>query len=107
MCFQTVMCSLAKAMARPDDLGGVKGWVNKQLRKRAGGTVPSANRITLLRDADGDGMAHEISRAAILEFERASGRLRLFASSLRNPNGMARARGPVKAVMSCTGVWFV
>jgi glucose/arabinose dehydrogenase len=42
---------------RPDDAGGIKGWVMKLLRKRAGAGVPSANRITLLRDADGDGTA--------------------------------------------------
>jgi glucose/arabinose dehydrogenase len=38
-------------------IGGLKGVVMKQVMKRAGGSVPSANRITLLRDADGDGRA--------------------------------------------------
>ncbi|MFO7602986.1 MAG: sorbosone dehydrogenase family protein, partial [Gammaproteobacteria bacterium] len=38
-------------------IGGVKGAVMKRVMKRAGGGVPSANRITLLRDTDGDGKA--------------------------------------------------
>ncbi len=35
----------------------IKGWLTKVLMKRAGAGVPSANQITLLRDADGDGIA--------------------------------------------------
>jgi glucose/arabinose dehydrogenase len=38
-------------------IGGIKGALMKQVMKRAGAGVPSANRITLLRDADGDGKA--------------------------------------------------
>jgi glucose/arabinose dehydrogenase len=36
---------------------GIKGHVMKAVQKRAGAGVPSANRITLLRDTDGDGVA--------------------------------------------------
>ncbi len=42
---------------RPDDSKGVKAWFRKLFMKKAGGTVPSANRITLLRDTIGDGVA--------------------------------------------------
>jgi glucose/arabinose dehydrogenase len=42
---------------RPDDAKGIKGFIFKLFQKKAGGGVPSANRITLLRDADGDGDA--------------------------------------------------
>jgi glucose/arabinose dehydrogenase len=35
--------------------GGIKGWVKSRALKKAGSAVPSANRITLLRDVDGDG----------------------------------------------------
>lgn len=35
----------------------VRGMVQGMMMKRAGAQVPSANRITLLRDADGDGVA--------------------------------------------------
>ncbi|MEO6624593.1 MAG: sorbosone dehydrogenase family protein, partial [Burkholderiaceae bacterium] len=34
-----------------------RGWVQGLLMKRAGAGAPSADRITLLRDADGDGVA--------------------------------------------------
>ncbi|MHB8666457.1 MAG: PQQ-dependent sugar dehydrogenase [Burkholderiales bacterium] len=164
---------------RPDNGGGIKGWLTKLVTKRAGAGVASANRITLLRDANGDGIArtrtvflsglnspfgialigndlyvantdsimrfpyktgdtritapgvkvvdlpagainhhwtknviasrngsrlyvtvgsnsnagengigNEVNRAAILEVDPASGRSRLFASGLRNPNGL-------------------
>jgi glucose/arabinose dehydrogenase len=36
---------------------GIKDWIMKRFMKSAGAGVPSANRITLLRDADGDGIA--------------------------------------------------
>ena len=42
---------------RPEDGKGFKGMVMKRVMKRAGSGVPSANRITLLRDADRDGVA--------------------------------------------------
>jgi glucose/arabinose dehydrogenase len=35
------------------------------------------------------GMAEEVNRAAILELDPNSGRIRVFASGLRNPNGLA------------------
>lgn len=37
--------------------GGIKGWIQGLVMKSAGAGVPSANRITLLRDVDGDGVA--------------------------------------------------
>jgi glucose/arabinose dehydrogenase len=36
---------------------GIKDWVMKKLMQDAGAGVPSPDRITLLRDADGDGIA--------------------------------------------------
>ena len=42
---------------RPEDNRGIKGWVVGQMMKKAGSAVPSANRIVLLRDSDGDGVA--------------------------------------------------
>src|SRR5688572_8554188 len=44
---------------------GLKAWFMKTFMKRAGAAVPSANRITLLRDADGDGVAE--TRTAFLQ----------------------------------------
>ncbi len=45
--------------------GGIKAWIAGMIMKRAGAAVPSPNRITLLRDADGDGAADV--RLAFLE----------------------------------------
>jgi glucose/arabinose dehydrogenase len=175
-----VLVAETNAPPKPEDGKGIKGWVMKNLMKRAGSRVPSANRITLLRDADGDGVAEtrsvflqglnspfgmvlvgsdlyvadtdavlrfpyrdgqtqisepgvkvadlpagpinhhwtkniiasrdgsrlyvtvgsnsnvgengldkEVNRAAILEIDPQSGRSRVFASGLRNPNGLA------------------
>jgi glucose/arabinose dehydrogenase len=174
-----VLVAESNGPPRPDDVSGIKGRVMKFLRKRAGGGVPSANRITLLRDTHGDGIAdmrtvflaglhspfgmtlvggdfyvantdsimrfpykagdtritapgvkvadlpagtinhhwtkniiagrdgsrlyvtvgsnsnaaengieNEVGRAAILELDPATGNMRLFATGLRNPNGM-------------------
>ena len=174
-----VLVAESNAPKRPEDGTGIKGWVQGLMMKRAGAGVESANRISLLRDADGDGVAEtktafieglnspfgmalvgdtlyvantdaivkfpyvsgetridqpgikvadlpagdinhhwtkniiasvdgsklyatvgsnsnvaengteaEINRAAILEIDPASGQTRVFASGLRNPNGM-------------------
>ncbi|HYC01183.1 MAG TPA: sorbosone dehydrogenase family protein [Candidatus Limnocylindrales bacterium] len=42
---------------RPEDFEGLKGKAMKQVMEKGGSAVPSANRITLLRDANGDGVA--------------------------------------------------
>jgi glucose/arabinose dehydrogenase len=175
-----VLVAESNAPARPEARKGIKGWFMKRIMERAGAGVPSANRITLLRDGDGDGVAetrsvflgnlnspfgmelvgndlyvanadalvrfayregatridepgvtvsalpggpinhhwtknvlastdgkllyvtvgsnsnvaengmeNEVNRAAILEVDPAAGGLRLYASGLRNPNGMA------------------
>jgi glucose/arabinose dehydrogenase len=42
---------------KPDGPSSLKGWIMGKMMKQAGAGVPSANRITLLRDADGDGVA--------------------------------------------------
>lgn len=52
-----VLVAETNAPERPDDAKGIKGVAFKIVQKRAGAGVPSANRITLLRDADGDGVA--------------------------------------------------
>ena len=175
-----VLVAESNAPPKPEDGKGIKGWIMKWFMKRAGAGVPSANRITLLRDGDGDGIAelrtvflsglhspfgmtlvgndlyvantdglvrfhyrsgetritepginvialpagpinhhwtknviasrdgsrlyvtvgsnsnvgengmeNEVNRAAILEVDPATGRSRIFASGLRNPNGLA------------------
>ena len=60
-----VLVAESNAPPKPDDGKGIKGWVMKMVMGRAGAGVPSANRITLLRDADGDGAAE--TRSVFLE----------------------------------------
>ena len=52
-----VLVAETNAPPKPDDGQGIKGWVMKLVMSRAGAGVPSANRISLLRDVDGDGVA--------------------------------------------------
>ncbi|WP_310462347.1 sorbosone dehydrogenase family protein [Sphaerotilus sp.] len=54
-----VLVAETNAPPRPGDSGGFKGWIAGLVMQRAGATVPSANRITLLRDTDGDGVADQ------------------------------------------------
>ncbi len=60
-----VLVAESNAPPRPESEKGIRGRVMKLVMKRAGAAVPSANRITLLRDADGDGVAE--TRSAFLE----------------------------------------
>jgi glucose/arabinose dehydrogenase len=52
-----VLVAETNAPPKPDDAKGVKGAVMKHVQGKAGAGVPTANRIVLLRDADGDGVA--------------------------------------------------
>ena len=52
-----VLVAESNAPPKPEGDKGIKGAVMKAVMGRAGAGVPSANRITLLRDADGDGKA--------------------------------------------------
>ncbi len=69
-----VLVAETNAPPKPDDGKGIRGWVMKQVMGKAGATVPSANRITLLRDSDGDGVADVQT---------------VFLSGLNSPFGMA------------------
>ena len=68
----------SNAPPRPEANAGIKGWIIGLVMKRAGAAVPSANRITLLRDADGDG------RAEVRE---------VFVQGLNSPFGVALVGG--------------
>jgi glucose/arabinose dehydrogenase len=69
-----VLVAETNAPERPEDNKGIRGWIMKKVMQRAGAGVPSANRITLLRDADADGVA-EVKT--------------VFLSGLNAPFGMA------------------
>ncbi len=50
---------VAETNSPPRKGGGIEGMVMRYLLGKAGAAVPSANRITLLRDTDGDGAADQ------------------------------------------------
>lgn len=54
-----ILVAESNAPPRPEAApsGGIRGWIMGLVMKRAGAGVASANRISLLRDADGDGVA--------------------------------------------------
>jgi len=60
-----VLVAESSAPPRPKDGKGIKGWFMKQFMKKAGSRVPSANRITLLRDTNQDGIVD--TRTVFLE----------------------------------------
>ena len=69
-----VLVAESNAPPKPEDGKGIKGWVMKKVMAKAGAGVPSANRITLLRDMDGDGKAETRT---------------VFMQNLNSPYGMA------------------
>ncbi|TAK60447.1 sorbosone dehydrogenase family protein [Methylobacter sp.] len=69
-----VLVAETNAPSKPEDDKGIKAWFIKKIMKDAGAGVPSANRITLLRDTDGDGVAETRS---------------VFIEGLNSPFGMA------------------
>ncbi|KMM81440.1 PQQ-dependent sugar dehydrogenase [Pseudomonas deceptionensis] len=68
-----VLVAETNAPPQPDEGKGIKGWIAGKIMGRAGAGVPSANRITLLRDADHDGVAETRS---------------VFLDNLNSPFGM-------------------
>jgi glucose/arabinose dehydrogenase len=68
-----VLVAESNAPPKPDDGKGIRGWAEKFVQQWAGAATPSANRITLLRDSDGDGTADTRS---------------VFISGLNSPFGM-------------------
>ncbi len=69
-----VLVAETNAPAEHDAGSGIKGWIQKLVMKVAGAGVPSADRITLLRDIGRDGMARTRT---------------VFLQGLHSPFGMA------------------
>jgi len=69
-----VLVAETNAPPRPETESGIKGWIEGVVMDWAGAGVASADRITLLRDADGDGIPETRS---------------VFLSDLHSPFGMA------------------
>ncbi len=68
-----VLVAETRAPAKPEEEKGIKSWLIKKAMKDVGASGPSANRITLLRDSDGDGKVDYRS---------------VFLSGLNSPFGM-------------------
>jgi glucose/arabinose dehydrogenase len=69
---------VAETNAQPAPIRGLRDFVQKQAQRIAGAEVPSADRISLLRDADGDGVAETRT---------------VFLDDLTSPFGMALVGG--------------
>jgi glucose/arabinose dehydrogenase len=52
-----VLVAETNAPSRPEEETGIRSWFMRRALATAGAATPSANRITLLRDADGNGIA--------------------------------------------------
>ncbi|RED17527.1 PQQ-dependent sugar dehydrogenase [Parasphingopyxis lamellibrachiae] len=72
---------VAETRQPPREYRGITGWLERRLMTRAGALGPSANRITLLRDVDGDGTADQ--RSALLDAD----------NGLNSPFGMTVTEG--------------
>ncbi len=68
-----VLVAETNAPKRPDDAKGIRGAFFKYFMAKAGGAAPGMNRILLLRDANGDGVAETRT---------------VFLSGLNSPFGM-------------------
>ena len=90
-----VLVAETNAPPKPEDAKGIKGWVMGLVMQRAGAAVPSANRITLLRDSDGDGVAD--LRSVLLEGLNSPFGMALVGDSLFVANSDAVLRFPYAA----------
>ena len=69
-----VLVAESAAPSKPEGSGGIRDWIASRLMSKSTGGATSANRITLLRDTDGDG--------------RADQRTGLITTGLNSPFGM-------------------
>ncbi|EPF9767148.1 DUF7133 domain-containing protein, partial [Acinetobacter baumannii] len=69
-----VLVAETDAPPKPEDSKGIKGKIMTFVMRRAGSSHPSANRISLLRDTNGDGIADQKT---------------VFLKNLNSPFGMA------------------
>lgn len=69
---------VAESSTRPAEGGGIMGWIRNNVQRRAGAIADDANRVTLLRDSDGDGDVDE---------------RHVFAQNLNQPFGMVLVGG--------------
>ncbi len=90
-----VLVAETNAPPKPEAGFSIKGWVMGMVMKRAGAAVPSANRITLLRDTNGDGVAD--LRSVLLEGLNSPFGMTLIGNDLYVANADAVLRFPYAA----------
>ena len=90
-----VLVAETNAPPRPEEAKGLRAKIMGAVMKRAGAGVPSANRITLLRDANGDGVAEV--RSVFLEGLNSPFGMALVGNTLYVANSDALLRFPYAA----------
>ena len=90
-----VLVAESDAPAKPDGTKGLKGWIMGLVMKRAGAATASANRITLLRDTNADGIADV--RSVLLEGLNSPFGMALVGANLYVANSDAVVRFPYVA----------
>lgn len=91
-----ILVAESDAPPKPDgSSGGFRGWVQGLFMKRAGSQTASANRITLLRDSDGDGVAE--TKSAFLDKLNSPFGMALIGDQLYVANADAIIRFPYEA----------
>ena len=90
-----VLVAESNGPAGKSGIGGIKGAVMKRVMKKAGAGVPSADRITLLRDTDGDGVAE--TRPVFLQGLHSPFGMALVGDTLYIANADALVRVPYVA----------
>jgi glucose/arabinose dehydrogenase len=87
-----VLVAESNAPPKPDDSRGLRGFIARRMMARAGAGVPSADRITLLRDTHGTGVAD--TRSTFLEGLRSPFGISLIGDQLYVANTDAIRRYP-------------
>ena len=89
-----VLVAETNAPPKPDDSKGIKGAIMQMQMKKAGAATPSANRITLLRGLDANGVAQ--SRSVFLQGLHSPFGMALVGNELYIANSDALLRFPYK-----------
>ena len=90
-----VLVAETNAPPKPDDGKGIKGAIMQMQMKKAGAATPSANRITLLRGIDANGVAQ--TRSVFLQGLHSPFGMALVGSALYIANADALLRFPYVA----------
>ncbi|OEZ53609.1 soluble aldose sugar dehydrogenase YliI precursor [Janthinobacterium sp. HH103] len=89
-----VLVAETNAPSKPDDSKGIKGAIMQMQMKKAGAATPSANRITLLRGVDANGVAQ--TRSVFLQGLNSPFGMALVGNELYIANADALMRFPYK-----------